>query len=403
MQTSLEKCVKIVNWQSLFTDHQLYTWKALQLLIPERIRHVVGASASETRINQGWNDANLSGLEIENLAGKDWWSRGVAIIHGNPDAVHVFCGYWAERRYFPLIVYALWRKAKVVIIQESYSNESVGYLVEGGRIQNSIKARLRPLLYRVATALLMTAARGIKPALLAISLRAVEQFKIAGMRDAQVFPFGYFVPSIPVATRQLHPSGHAIRLVFVASLLPRKGLDVAIAAVTHCQQQGLSVTLDVYGVGDATKYITPKTRGTTYRGAIPFGEAQAAIAQYDVLLLPSRHDGWGVVVNEALLQGVPVIASENVGARCLIEASGAGAIFHNEDAVGLQMILQQLSADPEVLISWRVNAAKVKMLIEPEIAAKYMHAVMMFYFYHAGERPRLQCCEYQPSNLIASA
>jgi glycosyltransferase involved in cell wall biosynthesis len=189
----------------------------------------------------------------------------------------------------------------------------------------------------------MFAARGKQPALLAISLRAVEQFKRSGLRDEQVFPFGYFVPSASIVDQSNRSLGGAIRLIFVGSLLPRKGLDIAIAAVTCCQQQGLSVTLDVYGVGDVKKYITDESRGTTYRGTIPFGHAQAVIAQYDVLILPSRHDGWGVVVNEALLQGVPVIASENVGACCLVEANKVGAIFRNEDVVSLQQILQQLS------------------------------------------------------------
>ncbi len=385
--------MKIVNWQPLFTDHQQFTWRALQALLTKPITHVVGTSASETRAKQGWKGADLSDLDLVYLEGKDWWQRGVSIIRTNPEAVHVFCGYWAERRYFPLIVYALWHKANVVIINESFSSESVGYLVEGKQLLNKIKANLRPLLYRAATSLLMFAAHGKPPALLAISLRAVAQFKQSGLRNEQVFPFGYFVPSIPVTAQSSHISDTAIRLIFVGSLLPTKGLDIAIAAVTRCQQQGLPVNLDVYGVGDATKYITDETRGTTYRGTIPFGQAQAVIAQYDVLILPSRHDGWGVVVNEALLQGVPVITSENAGARCLVEANGAGAVFRNEDVSALQEILRRVSTDSNMLKAWRTNASKVKALIEPEVAAKYMYDVMMFYFYQTGERPRLQCCD----------
>jgi glycosyltransferase involved in cell wall biosynthesis len=386
--------MKIVNWQPLFTDHQLFTWRALQALLTVPIIHVVGMAASETRAKQGWKGSDLSDLDVVFLEGKDWWQRGVAIIRANPEVVHVFCGYWAERRYFPLIVYALWHKANVVIINESFSSESVGYLVEGKRLLNKIKANLRPLLYRAATSLLMYAARGQKPALLAISLRAVEQFKQSGLRDEQVFPFGYFVPSISVLDQSRQSLGGAIRLIFVGSLLPTKGLDIAIAAVTRCQQQSLPITLDVYGVGDAAKYITAETTGTSYRGMIPFGQAQTVIAQYDVLILPSRHDGWGVVVNEALLQGVPVIASENVGARCLVEANEAGAVFCNEDVEGLTQLLQKLSTDPGILSAWSVNAIKVKPLIEPEVAAKYMYDVLKFYFYQTGARPKLLCCDH---------
>ena len=384
--------MKIVNWQPLFTDHQLFTWRALQTLLTEPITHVVGTATCETRVKQGWEGADLSGLDVVFLVEKDWWQRGIAIICANSEAVHVFCGYWADRRYFPLIVYALWHKANVVIINESFSSVSVGYLAEGKLLLNKIKAYLRPLLYRAATTLLICVTRGKKPALLAISLRAVTQFKQSGLRNEQIFPFGYFVPSISVL-EQVKPSlGNAIRLIFVGSLLPRKGLDIAIAAVIGCQQQNIPITLAVYGVGDASKYITAETKGTTYCGTIPFGQAQATIAQYDVLILPSRHDGWGVVVNEALLQGIPVIASANVGAACMVVAHGAGAVFGNEDVEGLTQILQKLASDSTILTAWRSNANKVKALIEPELAAKYMHDVILFYFYQKGNRPTLLCC-----------
>ncbi len=384
--------MKIINWQPLFTDHQLYTWRAVQTLITEPIKHVVATAVDATRTKQGWKGADFSGLDIEYLKEKGWWRHGVSIIRANPDAVHVFCGYWAERRYFPLIVYALFHKANVLIIQESFSSESVGYLNEGKRYLNAIKAKARPLLYRAASTLIMLAARGKKPALLAISLRAVVQFKQAGLSDEQVFPFGYFVPVMPLVTPPKPRTFPPIKLIFVGSLLPTKGLDVAVAAVTHSHEQGIPVTLDVYGVGDASQFITSATRGVTYQGTIPFGEAQSVIAQYDALILPSRHDGWGVVVNEALLQGVPVIASSNVGSRCLIEVSGAGAIFPNEDVEALQKILQQLVASPAQLDDWRKNARQVQPNIQPSVAAQYMNDVIDFHFYQIGARPKLLCC-----------
>jgi glycosyltransferase involved in cell wall biosynthesis len=385
--------MKIVNWQPLFTDHQLFTWRALQGLVDEPITHVVGTVVSETRAKQGWKGADLSDLEVVVLERQGWWKRGTEIIRTNPDAVHVFCGFWADRRYFPLIVYALWHRSKVMIINESYSSQRVGYLVEGGRWLNLLKARLRPSLYRAAALLLSMATRGVKPAILAISMRAVEQFVRAGFQNDQVFPFGYFVPYLPAAKSQ-RPTGHALRLIFVGSLLPTKGLDVAIAAMKRCEQGGLEVSLDIYGTGDATKFVKSEMQSVVYRGTIPFGSAQSVIAQYDVLILPSRHDGWGVVVNEALLQGVPVIASENVGAACLVESNEAGAVFRNEDVAGLVDILLRLSSEPTLLRTWSANADKLKEHIYPVAAAKYMHDVMMFYFFQDGERPKLQCCEH---------
>lgn len=385
--------MKFVNWQTLFTDHQLYTWKALQNLLSDPIVHVIAKAESEVRRRQGWKSADLSGMEVVHLMPKNWWAHGTAILNKHPDAIHVFGGFWGDRRYFLLMLYALMRGMKVVVMNESFSTESVGYLTEQHKVITWSKARLRPWLYRTAALMLNTVARGHKPAVLAMSNRAVRQHLQAKFSAAQVFSFGYFVPVRNSVFETLSNDMGLIRLVFVGSLLYRKGLDILIEAVSNCHSQGVRVVLDVYGSGEPEKYIPRSSDCVTYKGPIPFGDAQTVIAKYHVFVLPSRHDGWGVVVNEALLQGVPVIASENVGAACLVEASGAGAIFCNEDVAGLQKIIHQLSDDPNVLRVWQDKAAKVGALIAPEVAAKYMYDVMMFYFYSKGERPRLQCCE----------
>ena len=88
-----------------------------------------------------------------------------------------------------------------------------------------------------------------------------------------------------------------LRLIFVGALLKRKGLDVAVNAIHILNQQGIKVTLDVYGSGDPRSFIPKDLDNVTYKGVIATEKAQGVIAQYDALLLPSRHDGWGVVVN----------------------------------------------------------------------------------------------------------
>ena len=115
--------------------------------------------------------------------------------------------------------------------------------------------------------------------------------------------------------------------------------------------------------------------------------SQKVIADYDILILPSRHDGWGLVVNEALLQGIPAIVSDKVGAKCLVEVSGAGAVFENENAQALSKILVEILKDPKKLYSWKTRAEIVSNEITPVKAAEYLLAVLQFYFYKKGTRP----------------
>jgi glycosyltransferase involved in cell wall biosynthesis len=67
----------------------------------------------------------------------------------------------------------------------------------------------------------------------------------------------------------------------------------------------------------------------------------------DVFVLPSRHEPWGLVVNEAMNAGRPVVVSDDVGCqRDLVIEGETGAIFRVEDAPGLAGALMRTLAEP---------------------------------------------------------
>ena len=55
------------------------------------------------------------------------------------------------------------------------------------------------------------------------------------------------------------------------------------------------------------------------------------ICESDCLVLPSRYDGWGAVISEALMVGTPVICSDNCGAANVVTASNVGSVFSTND------------------------------------------------------------------------
>ena len=70
---------------------------------------------------------------------------------------------------------------------------------------------------------------------------------------------------------------------------------------------------------------------------------------------PSLFEPWGLVVNEALSSGLPVIAAKEVGACCdLIEGKETGLIAENNTEIGEKML--QLFEDENLLKKYSVNA-----------------------------------------------
>ena len=73
-------------------------------------------------------------------------------------------------------------------------------------------------------------------------------------------------------------------------------------------------------------------------GMQPMERISDIMQQYDVLILPSKHDGWGAVVNEALILGLYVITSNHCGASYLLKDKQQGMIFTLEEAQSLSNV-----------------------------------------------------------------
>lgn len=88
-------------------------------------------------------------------------------------------------------------------------------------------------------------------------------------------------------------------------------------------------------------------------------EVRREMRDSDCLVLPSLHDGWGVVVTEALMVGTPAICSDRCGAAEAVMASGVGGVFRSNDPTSLSKLLcrqielgRQKSSDRTALASW---------------------------------------------------
>jgi glycosyltransferase involved in cell wall biosynthesis len=362
--------MQLVIWLSVLTDHQIHTFRALQELLGQPIHFVVGLRMLGERKAQGWCESEMEDLSIEVLPKQDWWRIGRRVLALNPHGLHVFCGLWADRRLFPLLLMAQRRRISTGLMMEPFAEHAQSYFDTHASPIDSLKSLFRPLAYRLAGYLVAQRLKAAFP----ISEKAIVQIKAMGTPVERIFPFGYFVPALSgnVGVNKVHEP-NALRLVFVGSLIARKGLPTLLAAVQRLRVEGVDLTLDVYGPGDASSLAGP---GIEYRGIIPFGSAQKVIRAYDILVLPSLEDGWGVVVNEALMQGVPALVSNTCGARTLVKVSGAGSIFEAGSADDLMRALRELS-QPDRLADCQRNARAFGPFLDPVFAAHQLHKFLL--------------------------
>lgn len=90
-----------------------------------------------------------------------------------------------------------------------------------------------------------------------------------------------------------------------------------------------------------------KLSGVSITGFVNQGEIGRYYAAADVLVLPSSHEPWGLVLNEAMCFGLPVIASDAVGAAPdLVRVGENGFVYSVGDVPALADALRRLLADP---------------------------------------------------------
>lgn len=360
-----------ISWQPVLTDHQAFTFQALAHEAGVPVVAHVTVMEDAVRKAQGWADTQVNSIERRLIPKHGFLRYCYRQLYEHRAEVHLFASPFQEPRLIFCMLLAAWLGVEFYLISEPYSPNEDGYFSNEHKVIGKLKAVLRPIAYRVYALLLRRHAAGV----FTISRLAFAQYKQAGMSPAKLFPFGYFIPRdtpIPLgsSTPQLVPDEN-LRIIFIGSLIRRKGVDLLQAAVLGVAAKGGKVSADIYGPGDSLP-ISTNGSNIRYRGLIPFGQAQKVIASYDLLVLPSRYDGWGVVVNEALCAGVPVVCSDTTGAGAVAVAFGAGLCFTSGVASSLRDVLTSLAMDPTQLKSMRAAAPIAARTLQPAVAARYM-------------------------------
>ena len=362
----------IVSWHPVLTDHQSHTLQALAAASGTPVTVMVGRLEDPTRKAQGWTPADAGTLDVRLLAA-DVGLPGVrAALREHRAAVHVFGSPFDQPRFIAALFMALSMGLRVYLISEPYSPIAAGYLHDRRPVATRIKAWLRPWVYRCYGLLLRRRLRGV----FAISQLAIRQYRAIGVPAQRIHPFGYFVPRSNAPARAVERAPQEpCRAVFVGNLIATKGLHELSAAARRVAASGVPLQIDVYGAGDPSTFAFD---GDVIRhaGRIPFGQAQQVIAGYDFLVLPSRYDGWGVVVNEAILAGVPVLCSDRVGAGAFVRRWDCGTTCAAESVDALAGALAEMAQQPARRQRMREACLRVRDRLDPIVAGRYMADVM---------------------------
>ncbi|OGR15112.1 MAG: hypothetical protein A2341_06375 [Deltaproteobacteria bacterium RIFOXYB12_FULL_58_9] len=316
------------------------------------------------RLAQGWTQPDFSPADL--IVAPTRSQR--ADLLTSEKTIHVFSGIRGSPENY--------RTLRTV----ANTGAMIGVMAEAGRTDQGIISLVRAVRYTMYAARF----RSRLSFILAAGAVGVRWYRRVGFPRARIFPFGYFVcdPKETARDRSLDRCLHRpFRILFVGELIRRKGVDLLLNALTNpglaeCQLQIVGEELETceyhelavkLGIGQRVKWTD----------SLPNHEVRRTMKHSDLLVLPSRFDGWGAVTNEALLAGIPVVASDAAGSADLIAAPWLGSVFRAGCVDSLAAAIHRhVSEGPPTthlrmkIRSWAKNATG------GDAAAEYFQAVI---------------------------
>jgi glycosyltransferase involved in cell wall biosynthesis len=366
-----------VFWYPFLSYHQIDMLYSFNKKVKSNIKINVFMENNEGRLHQGWKFPNFFSVKPKLISGFFWPLYTIHQAYTHRNDVHILGSpFESIKTLFLFIVLGL-LKVDTSLLAERYSQFSVGYLSDKFSFFNILKSKLRPVIYKFYGLLI----RRFHFKVFAISRLAVLQYLSVGVSKNLIYQFGYYVNSYPFGVQKLKSEykknklivrdKKILSLVFLGSLIKTKNLDLLITAVKQLNLDGIAIRLDIYGAGDAYQYDFDNKK-ISYKGLINFGYSHEVLMNYDALILPSLYDGWGVVVNEAILANLPVIVSSNCGSKDLVQQLKCGYIFRSGSLSDLMSKIR-LIKNRKKLQELRRNIGKFKDRISPAKAAEFLH------------------------------
>lgn len=292
--------MRLTFWQPFASFHQEGLFQALSRADwVESLGLKVESGLPAARRAAGWREADLPGVSVSRICAEER-------PENDPDQVHIFTGFHTHS--------LIWRAFDRLPVR--HACRCFAY-AEAPDPRGAI-GRARRCKYRLASRKIAPRLEG----LLVTGPASAAFYRNILTRDLPLHLFGYYDGTQPPAAPPPRAVSSIPRLLVAGQLIHRKGIDLLLTALADLRD--LSWELRLIGSGPQQDRLQRLAGKAGIAGRIQWlgrrdhAEVQAELRAADLLLLPSRWDGWGMTVNEALRAGCPVRASANCGAAGIL-------------------------------------------------------------------------------------
>jgi glycosyltransferase involved in cell wall biosynthesis len=203
---------------------------------------------------------------------------------------------------------------------------------------------------------------------LAIGSKNVDYYRALGVPEERIFKLPFSVDNarfsresaLSSEERRAHRARLGVHderpvLLYASKLMRRKHPDDLLRAAARLLARGLALHVVVAGSGELEAELRSLTAGldlaahVSFTGFVNQSALPALYAASDVFVLAAEHEPWGLVVNEVMCAGLPLVIGEGVGCvPDLVQTGVNGFTCQAGDVASLARALEPLVRDAEL-------------------------------------------------------
>jgi glycosyltransferase involved in cell wall biosynthesis len=208
---------------------------------------------------------------------------------------------------------------------------------------------------------------------------AEEYLTALGVSSEKLFRVPYCLDMAPYLELPLEREPYAEqRLLYVGQLVHRKGLIPFLSLLAGWLQQNPQRRCEIWVTGEGPlresleSLPVPNQLQIRLLGAVPYERLSEVYGRCGILVFPTLADEWGMVVNEGLAAGLPVLGSIHSQAVADLVEEGITGWTYSPDHPGemLAALNRAMTAGQDQLHIMRTACRKRVITYTPEFAAK---------------------------------
>lgn len=175
--------------------------------------------------------------------------------------------------------------------------------------------------------------------------KTLEKY-VGNLPEIKVIPYGF--PEVNQKKEYQSLANRKLKVLFIGGLSQRKGLSYLFEAVEGMQKE---IELTIVGhkaVPDCT-VLNLALEKHKWIQSLSHDQVLECMREHDVFVFPSLFEGFGLVITEAMSQGVPVITTNRTAGPDIIKHGEDGWIVPSGSATAIKEVFTKIIETPEIL------------------------------------------------------